>query len=173
MISTLLSFTFKCRSSLVPVFGFGQNDCFHIPISLDYLRSYKPGCTRLEKWFKILVRNTLMAFCGKYKFIPALPYNKPITVVGMIWNKLLALIKLNMVYLLFDVGSKMQTAKAMYIMGLIHDCATDFLTYLSYRLLIAYEHRQISSYCFTLPIFFAGVGSNQSQKLIYRCLHAN
>ena len=165
MISTLLSFTFKCRSSLVPVFGFGQNDCFHIPTSLDYLRSYKPGCTRLEKWFKILVRNTLMAFCGKYKLIPALPYNKPITVVGMIWNKLLALIKLNMLYLLFDVGSKMQTAKAIYIMGLIHDCATDFLTYLSYRLLIAYEHRQISSYCFTSPIFFYRGGVKPKPKI--------
>lgn len=93
-----LSFTFQCRSSLVPVFGFGQNDCFHIPASLDYLRSYKTGCTRLEKWFKILVRNTLITFCGKYMFIPALPCNKPIAVVGMTWSKYLA-IKLNMLYL--------------------------------------------------------------------------
>jgi len=80
------------------VFGFGQNDCFHIPASLDYFKSYKTGRARLEKWFKILIRNTLITFCGKYKFIPALPYNKPITVVGMIWNKYLAT-KLNMLYL--------------------------------------------------------------------------
>jgi len=66
------------------VFGFGQNDCFHIPASLDYLKSYKTGRTRLEKWFKILIRNTIITFCGKFKFIPALPYNKPIIVVGMI-----------------------------------------------------------------------------------------
>ena len=99
MINALLSFTFQCRSSLVPVFGFGQNDCFRIPASLDYLRSYKTGCARLEKWFKILIRNTLITFFGKYKFIPALPYNKPIAVVGMIWSKYLAKIKLNMLFL--------------------------------------------------------------------------
>ncbi|KAL9963530.1 hypothetical protein ACROYT_G027048 [Oculina patagonica] len=68
-------------SSLVPVFGFGQNDSFHIPENLEYLKSYKNGRTKLVKWLKVLVRNTLVTFCGKYKVIPALPCNKPITVV--------------------------------------------------------------------------------------------
>ncbi|KAJ7369377.1 hypothetical protein OS493_039481, partial [Desmophyllum pertusum] len=68
-------------SPLVPVFGFGQNDSFHIPANLEYLKSYKTGCTKLEKWLKIFVRNTLITFCGKSIVIPGLPHNKPITVV--------------------------------------------------------------------------------------------
>ena len=70
------------RSFLVPVFAFGQNDSFHIPTNLEFLKSYKNGRTKLEKWLKVFIRNTLITFCGKYKGIPALPFNKPITVVG-------------------------------------------------------------------------------------------
>lgn len=61
----------------------------------------------------------------------------------------------------------MQTAKAiMYIMGHIHECArlSDFVKFVSHCLLIAYEHRQISSYFFTPPIFFfLGGGGGQTK----------
>jgi len=83
------------RSSLVPVFGFGQNDSFHQPFftNVNWLKSYKrTNRSVLEKWVKLFIRGTLISLCGKF-YIPCLPYNNPITVVGKIiysvYNKLL------------------------------------------------------------------------------------
>jgi len=70
-------------SSLVPVFGFGQNDSFHQPsfTNLNWLKSYKRiNRSVLEKWVKLFIRGTLISLCGKF-CIPCLPYNNPITVV--------------------------------------------------------------------------------------------
>jgi len=69
-------------SSLVPVFGFGQNDCFRQPFftNLDCSRGYKSSKpTYLEKHSRLFIRIALLLFCGSY--IPGLPYKKPVTVV--------------------------------------------------------------------------------------------
>ncbi|XP_073255553.1 diacylglycerol O-acyltransferase 2-like protein 6 [Porites lutea] len=69
-------------SSLVPVFGFGQNDSFKIPSFANYewLKSYKSSNTSLlKKWSKLMIKGIVISFSGKY--IPGLPYNNPITVV--------------------------------------------------------------------------------------------
>ena len=77
------------RSSLVPVFGFGQNDGYQQPfftnknLNFEWLKSYKKSKpTALEKWSKVVASSILMAFGGNY--IPGLPYKTPITVVGKI-----------------------------------------------------------------------------------------
>ena len=78
---------FRFRSSLVPVFGFGQNDCFRQPFftNLDCSRGYKSSKpTYLEKHSRLFIRIALLLFCGSY--IPGLPYKKPVTVVGKTFN---------------------------------------------------------------------------------------
>ena len=68
-----------CRSHLVPVFGFGQNDVFSRQPKISFLQSYQTGCSKWEKWVKIFIKGCLVAPFARFCIMPD---PRPITVVG-------------------------------------------------------------------------------------------